>query len=57
MKVEGKAIVTNRTKKMGEDEKRIEFWDIDTVLGWSGVGATMSTEIWRSSLIFLLVFQ
>ena len=26
VKVEGKAIVTNRTKKMGEDEREYKFW-------------------------------
>jgi len=57
VKVEGKAIVTNRTKKMGEDEKRIEFLDIDTVLGWGGVGATMSTEIYRKEAAVDLYIQ
>jgi len=31
--VEGKAVVMNRTRKIGEDEK-MEFLDIDTVIGW-----------------------
>jgi len=36
VKVEGRAIVISRIKKIGEDEKRIEFLDMDTVLGWGG---------------------
>jgi len=32
VKVEGNAIVTNRTKKMGEDKKRIQFLDRHPVL-------------------------
>ena len=36
VKVEGKAIVINIIKKIGEDKKRIEFLDMDTVLGWGG---------------------
>ena len=35
----------NRTRKIEEEETRIEFLDIDTVLGWGVAGASMSTEI------------
>jgi len=47
VKVEGKAIVINIIKKIGEDKKRIEFLDMDTVSGWGGVGESMSTKIYR----------
>jgi len=57
VKVEGKAIVMNRNKKIGEEEQRIEFLDIDTVLGWGGAGANMSTEIYRKEAAADLFIQ
>ena len=57
VKLEGKAIVTNRTRKMREDENRIEFLNVDTVLGWRGVGAIMSTEIYRKEAAVDLYIQ
>jgi len=36
IRVEGKGIVSNRKRKAGEKEKKIEFININTELGWGG---------------------
>jgi len=57
VRVEGKAVVISRHEKIGEDEKRLEFLDVDTVLGWGHVGASMSTEIYRKEAAADLYIQ
>jgi hypothetical protein len=57
VRVEGKAVVISRQEKIGEDEKRLEFLDVDTVLGWGHVGASMSTEIYRKEAAADLYIQ